>query len=41
MRKCKPVCVSKFPSAEKENKLNLVFLFSCVIDMNKFFEKHI
>ncbi len=41
VQKCKQVCVSKLLSAKKEKKWEPgSFFFMCLIDMNKFFEKH-
>ncbi len=39
LQKCKQLCVNCSMQRKRSNG-NLVFIFSCLIDMNKFFEKH-
>ncbi len=42
VQKCKQVCVSKLLSAKKEKKWEPgISFFMCLIDMNKFFDKHL
>ncbi len=41
LQKFKQVCVSKLLSAKKEKQWEpCISFFMCLIDMNKFFEKH-